>query len=252
MTLTLVVIGGAGLLGSAISIAAAQQGYNVVVGDFDSQRTDLLVKEIKNSQLSAEGFALDVTSPESIKSLIAFCVKKYDRIDSVVNASYVKGKGYGNSLSSVAVEDFCSTVSLQMGSVFSVYQQFSKYFLTVGAGSVVTIGSVYGSIAPKFSIYEGTDMTMPVEYAVTKSALIHLNKYFSQVFKKKGVRFNIVSPGGILDRQPAKFVESYASFAGRKGMLSPSDIVGAVMYLVSPDSSYVTGQEIIVDDGFSL
>jgi len=95
-------------------------------------------------------------------------------------------------------------------------------------------------------------MTMPVEYAATKAALRQLNNYYAQFFKKKGLRFNIVSPGGILDGQPLRFVNAYEEFCGTKGMLEPDDIVPAVLYLASPEARFVTGQELIVDDGFSL
>ncbi len=95
-------------------------------------------------------------------------------------------------------------------------------------------------------------MTVPVEYAVTKSSLRQLNKYFAHYYKKYSVRCNLVSPGGILDRQPDSFLAAYGEYAGAKGMLHPDDIVSAVIFFISPAAQFVTGQEIFVDDGFSL
>lgn len=247
-----VVLGGAGLIGSAISSAAAEQGYKVCVADYNYNAAQKVADNIvKVGGMAVPAFC-DVSDGLSIRELISSLEGSFGQINSVVNSTYLKGKGYGKKLVDVTVNDFCETVSLQLGSVFSVFQEFSRYFSLHSSGSFVTIGSIYGSIAPRFSIYEGTQMTTPVEYAVTKSALSHLNRYYAQAYKKNGIRFNIVSPGGILDSQPKSFVDAYGHFAGLKGMLDPEDIVEAVLFLLSPNAKYVTAQEILVDDGFSL
>ena len=252
MTDHVVILGGAGLIGQAISLAAASVGYHVVVADFDESRAEDISRQIVKGGHQSSFACCDVSSPESISMLISSLVERNGRINAVVNSTYLKGKRYGAKLPDVSVADFCETVSLQLGSLFSVYQAFSQYFSCVGGGSIVTIGSIYGSIAPRFSIYEGTDMTTPVEYAATKSALRQLNKYFAQYYKKQSVRCNLVSPGGIYDHQPDTFTSAYGKYAGAKGMLNPEDIVAAVIYFISSSAQFVTGQEIFVDDGFSL
>ena len=95
-------------------------------------------------------------------------------------------------------------------------------------------------------------MTMPVEYAAIKSALIHLTKYMAKYLKDKNVRVNCISPGGILDKQPESFLEQYKSNCLSKGMLDPEDIMGALVFLLSDASKFINGQNIIVDDGFTL
>lgn len=247
-----IILGGAGLLGKAISFAAAKAGYHVVVADFDETRAGTISRQIVQDGYQSSSICCDVSSSDSILRLINSAVEQNGRIDAVVNSTYLKGRGYGSKLSDVCVADFCETISLQMGSVFAVCQSFSEYFTSVGGGAIINIGSIYGAMAPRFSIYEGTDMTTPVEYVVTKSALRQLNKYFAQYYKKQSVRCNLVSPGGILDRQPSSFLDLYGEHSGAKGMLDPEDIVAAVMYFISPAAQYVTGQEIFVDDGFSL
>ena len=105
---------------------------------------------------------------------------------------------------------------------------------------------------PRFEIYENTMMTMPIEYTVIKSSIIQLTRYFAKYFKLDGVRCNTLSPGGIYNNQPKSFVESYNDYCGKKGMLDGKDVVGSLIYLLSDASCYVTGQNIIVDDGFCL
>ncbi len=147
---------------------------------------------------------------------------------------------------------FCENINLNLGGYFLTTQQFVRYFIEQGHGNVVNIASIYGVIAPKFEIYADTKMTMPVEYAVIKSGLIHLTRYFAKVLKGKKIRINALSPGGILDNQPAEFLAAYHQQCLNKGMLDKTDISGTLLYLLSDLSLHVNGQNIIVDDGFTL
>jgi len=139
-----------------------------------------------------------------------------------------------------------------LGGYFLVAQQFGLLFREQGEGNIINMGSIYGVMAPRFDIYEGTPMTMPVEYAAIKSAVIHLTQYLAQYFKGNGVRVNCISPGGILDNQPEAFLQKYNAHCSGKGMLDPQDINGSLLFLLPDASKYITGQNLIVDDGFSL
>ena len=117
---------------------------------------------------------------------------------------------------------------------------------------MINISSIYGSLTPRFNIYENTKIHLPVEYVAVKSAIIQLTKYFAQLYKNDGIRMNCISPGGILDSQDEVFVKSYFKYAGQKGMLEPKDIISTLIFLLSDKSRYINGQNIIIDDGFSL
>ena len=107
-------------------------------------------------------------------------------------------------------------------------------------------------MTPRFEVYTGTSMTMPVEYAAIKSAIINLTKYMAKYFKGTGIRVNAISPGGILGAQPVEFIDRYAENCLSKGMLGAEDLNGTLLYLLSDMGAYVNGQNIIVDDGFRL
>jgi NAD(P)-dependent dehydrogenase (short-subunit alcohol dehydrogenase family) len=107
-------------------------------------------------------------------------------------------------------------------------------------------------IAPKFEIYDNTEMTMPVEYAAIKSGMLHLTKYMAKYFKGRNIRVNAISPGGILDSQPEEFLKKYNQECLTKGMLNGCDLNGTLVFLLSDMSMYINGQNIVVDDGFSL
>ena len=143
-------------------------------------------------------------------------------------------------------------MNLNLGGYFLTSQQFASYFLQQGHGNIINIASIYGVVAPKFELYENTEMTMPVEYAVIKAGLIHLTKYMAKFFKGKNIRVNALSPGGILDAQPASFLDAYGRACINKGMLDKADLVGSLLYLLSDLSKCVNGQNLIVDDGFTL
>jgi NAD(P)-dependent dehydrogenase (short-subunit alcohol dehydrogenase family) len=95
-------------------------------------------------------------------------------------------------------------------------------------------------------------MTMPVEYACIKSAIVHLTKYMAKYFKGQNIRFNCISPGGIFADQPQDFIKNYNKYALSKGILNKEDIVGTVIFLLSDTSKFINGQNIVVDDGWSL
>ncbi len=248
-----VVTGGAGLLGSSFSLAIAKQGAVVVVADIDVQAASRVAKNITSSHAGkAQAEILDITDKTSVCSLIDRIQVQYGRIDAVVNNAYPRNRSYGRKLEEVTYADFCENTSLHLGGYFLVAQQFSLFFRKQGYGNVVNMASIYGTLAPRFEIYADTPMTMPVEYAAIKSGVIQLTRYFAQYFKADQIRVNCLSPGGIMDKQPESFLREYGRFCGGKGMLEPADIVGALLFLLSDGSKYMTGQNLIVDDGFSL
>ena len=141
---------------------------------------------------------------------------------------------------------------MNLGGYFICSQQFAKYFQKQGYGNIINIASIYGCIAPKFDIYDGLSVTMPVEYAAIKSALIHLSKFMAKTFKGMNIRVNCLSPGGIYDGHSEQFSNSYADKCLNKGMLAPSDMAGSLVFLLSDASTYVNGHNLVVDDGFIL
>jgi NAD(P)-dependent dehydrogenase (short-subunit alcohol dehydrogenase family) len=248
-----VISGGAGFLGRQFCTAVAEQGGIAVVADIDIKAAARVAEEIAaTSPGHAEAVSLDITSHASISSLIAGLMEKHGRIDAVVNNAYPRNRNYGRKLEEVTYEDFCDNVDAHLGGYFLMAQQFGLFFRRQGSGNIVNMASIYGVMAPRFEVYAGTPMTMPVEYAAIKSAVIHLTRYFAQYFKGDGIRVNCLSPGGILDRQPEVFLQKYNARCNSKGMLDSQDINGSLLFLLSDASRYVTGQNLIVDDGFSL
>jgi NAD(P)-dependent dehydrogenase (short-subunit alcohol dehydrogenase family) len=232
----IIVTGGLGLLGQAFVKAIEKNSGIAVVADIHSDSP----------------YQLDITSKDSINDLIESVSKKYGRIDAIVNNAYPRNKNYGKHFFDVEYEDFCENMGLNLGGYFLTSQKLSEYFIKQGHGNIVNISSIYGVIPPKFEVYDNTKMTMPVEYSAIKSGLIHLTKYMAKYLKGKNIRVNTLSPGGILDQQPQEFLNSYKSHSLNKGMLDKEDLTGSLIFLLSDQSKYINGQNIIVDDGFTL
>lgn len=249
---TLIIIGAAGRLGRAIVGAALECGANIVAVDQSEQALQALHAEKSNNKrfFAIEG---DITQAASIQCVIEAALAKFGSLDGAVNTAYPRNDNYGKSFFDVTYEDFCENLSLHLGGYFLFMQQCAKYAVEAQARfSLVNMSSIYGVMAPRFEVYVGTPMTMPVEYAAIKSALQHLGNYVSAYTKKSQFRVNSVSPGGILAGQDREFLDRYNGYCRDKGMLEPKDIVGAVLFLLSDASEYVVGQNIIIDDGFSL
>ena len=249
-----VITGGAGLIGKEFVKAVIENNGTAIIADINEE-IGMKTKEQLSNDLKSENIdfiKLDITSKTSLSKCIDYLDAKYGQIDAIVNNAYPRNKNYGRHFFDVEYEDFVENIGLNLGGYFTTSQVFSKYFQKQGYGNIINISSIYGVVAPRFEIYDNTPMTMPVEYAAIKSGLIHLTKYMAKYFKGMNIKVNALSPGGIFDNQPEPFLEAYKKQCSSKGMLDKSDLKGTLVYLLSDMSRYVNGQNIIVDDGFSL
>ncbi len=247
------IVGAGGLIGRSLANAIAESGGTAVVADLNSDACEEVLEALSSRfPKKVSGGVLDITDRLSILTFIDRSRNLYGHIDAVVNCAYPRNANYGRSLEDVVHADFCENISLHLGGSFLLMQQFSLFFKQQGWGNIVNIASIYGSMAPRFEIYRGTTMTMPVEYAAIKAAIIQLTYYFAQYFKGNNIRVNCVSPGGLLDKQPTSFLRAYNDFCNGKGMLEPKDIGDAIIFLLTDQSRYIHGQNIVIDDGFQL
>ncbi len=239
----IVVTGAAGLLGSEFVKAISAGGNIAVAADID-------ISKVKDK--NADPLLMDITSESSVKKAIASLHKKYGKIDALVNNAYPRNKNYGKKFEDVSYSDFSENVSMHLGGYFLCSKLFADYFKKQGSGNIISMASIYGVNAPRFDIYEGTDKTMPVEYAAIKAGVIHLTRYMARYFQGSGIRFNSISPGGTFNNEPKEFVKNYSGYSPAGRMVPKEGIVSALLFLLSDGSSAINGQNIIVDDGWTL
>lgn len=247
----ILIVGAGGLLGAKLAKQVLEQGAEVVAVDIN---IELMKKKLESEKINLNNtklslFTLDITKEKSVKSFFS----ELQGVNGAVNCAYPRNKSYGAHFFDVSLDSFNENLNLHLGSSFLFTQQCAAYFKNNETSfSLVNISSIYGVTAPKFEIYDNTPMTMAVEYAAIKSALLHLNKYTIAYINDSRFRINSVSPGGIIDNQPESFLKAYKANTHGKGMLDAKDIIGSILFLLSEQAKYVTGQNIIVDDGFSL
>jgi len=252
---SIVVVGAAGNIGQCIVQALLNAGATVTALD----RNVTALNGLRELCLSSNGQLLtllvDISDRASIKRAMASAEVAFGVIDGAVNTTYPRNDRYGRHFFDVQYADFCENVGMHMGGYFLFMQACARYALDhQSTFSLVNVSSIYGSIAPRFDVYEGTPMTMPVEYSAIKSGVEHMTRYVNAYMKGKQASFraNCVSPGGILAGQHEQFLTQYKEHCLSKGMLSAEDITGTVIFLLSDASRYLAGQNLVVDDGFSL
>ena len=249
---TILVVGAAGRIGREIVAGALESGANVVALDRNEEALLDLENDYQNEARLLCG-SVDIADERSIEESLQKTEKHFGGVDGAVNTAYPRNANYGKKFFDVTYEDFCENTSLHLGGYFLFMQQCAKYSLDRERKfSLVNMSSIYGVIPPRFDIYANTSMTMPVEYSAIKAGLLHLTRYANAFVKGGQFRANCVSPGGILAGQDAQFLERYNSHCMSKGMLDSQDVVGTILFLLSDASEFMVGQNVVIDDGFSL
>ena len=236
----ILVTGGAGLLGTAIVQQLKGEGANVLNVDINAD-TSADLSTIK----------ADITDEQSINELVATVKNHFGRIDGLVNNAYPRTKDWGAKFEDIPYESWKKNVDVQMNSLFYLCQQVTAVMKEQGSGSIVNMTSIYGVVGPDFTVYGDTGMTMPAAYSAIKGGVINFTRYLAAYMGPYNIRINCVSPGGIFDNQNPVFVDNYNKKVPMRRMGLPADIAPPVAFLLSEESKYITGQNLIVDGGWT-
>lgn len=253
-----VVTGALGLLGREHCRALATAGAAVVVGDLDRLACQKQAREFT----SAIGVRLDVTSPESIRAAHDEILERLGRVDILVNNAAIDDKvedpatGPDRSrFERYPLELWQRSLDVNVTGPFLCSQIFGETMARAGSGSIINIASIYGVVAPDQSLYRRPDGTQafyksPV-YPATKGALIAFTRFLAAYWGRSGVRVNCLSPGGVQNGQDEHFTQAYAQRVPLGRMAKPSDYRGALLFLASDASAYMTGANLLVDGGWT-
>jgi len=251
----IVIAGGCGRIGEKFIEAVIENKGTAIVGDINKEKFDKIASKYNCENLFFS--FLNITDKSSIASTIAFAVDRFGKIDGFVNTSFPQTKSAGQTIEKIEVEDFNENINVHLGGYYLCSQQFALYFKERGYGNIVNVSSIQGIAMPKFDTYEGISingvpMISEIDYTCVKHAIIAMTKYMAKYYKNSNIRFNCISPGGIKENQPEEFLKRYQKYCLTKGMLESNDLKGVFLFLFSDLSTYINGQNIIVDDGWSL
>jgi len=243
------VSGGAGeQFGSSISDALAEAGATVIVASRSLERTQAFAHERTQMGYRVHAERLDITDPGSIDDLAHRTLNRFGRLDILVNSAVV---GRGGGFDEQTPEYWAASAGGNMVGLFAMCKAFIPSMKAHGRGSIINISSIYGVVANDPTLYEGTDMKQPPDYTFVKGGMINFTRYLANYFGKDGIRANCICPGGYFNHQPTPFLENYTKRVPLGRMLGNEDIKGAIVFLASDASEYVTGVSLMVDGGWT-
>jgi NAD(P)-dependent dehydrogenase (short-subunit alcohol dehydrogenase family) len=253
-----IVTGGLGLIGRALTKGLADAGASVVVTDLDHAAC---VDRAASLGAASMGHGADITKAESLGALRDAVLARYGKIDSLVNNAAIDDKfdpanaATESKFENYPVERFRRSMDANVTGTFLACQVLGTPMAARGAGSIVNVASTYCLVAPDQKLYVRPDGTQAFfkgpAYPTGKHAVIGLTKFLAAYWGPSGVRVNTLCPGGVENGQDPWFVENYARRTPLGRMAAPSDYAGAVVFLASDASAYMTGTNLVVDGGWT-
>jgi len=252
-----IITGATGILGERYVRAFVREGANVVIADIDQARCDALAAELPVGSTLA--VMTDVSDPESVAHMTATAMQHYGRIDILLNNAATKGDDLEAMFAPTVNYDLAvwrKIMSVNIDGQFIVAQAVGRHMIAAGGGSIINVSSIYGTVGPDQRIYEGamylgTRISTPAVYSVSKAAVHGLTRHLATEWGQHDIRVNTLTPGGVESGQNDTFKTNYAARTPLGRMARGEEMVGAVLFLAGSGSSYVTGQNIIVDGGWT-
>jgi len=259
-----VVTGGGGQLGVEFCRSLAESGAAVVVADLNMELAAKAAKDLTDSGYSAISFPLDVTRLESTRELVAETLKRFGRLDILVNSAALDPKfdpeAASKGIAPGAFEDYPldqwnAAMNVNLTGIFLVTQACVQPMIAQGKkGSIINICSTYGLNGPDQRIYvkDGKRVAYkPVYYTVTKAGVLGFTKYLAAYYAGTEIRVNALTPGGVFNDHEDYFVKNYSAKTILGRMARKDEMNGALLFLASEASSYMTGNNVVVDGGWT-
>jgi len=247
-----VIAGGAGLIGKELARGLAESHALVVIADANKIKGNRAAKDLKKEGLNVFFCHLDITKENSISATIKFIKKNFSRLDVWVNCAYPRTKDWQNKLEDISLRSWRNNVDMHLNGYCMSSRAAAECMKKNRSGSIINFSSIYGFVAPDFSLYKNTKMTMPAAYSAIKGGIVNFSRYLASYYGEYNIMVNCVSPGGVYDNQPEAFVKKYIQKTPLKRMASKEDVVGGVIYLASEAAKYVTGHNLIIDGGWNI
>jgi 2-deoxy-D-gluconate 3-dehydrogenase len=259
-----IVTGGVGLLGSEFCKTLAEAGAAVAVVDLNASASQAVADTLTKSGYKAQAFAVDITKPDSVNAMVENVLSAFSRIDILVNSAALDPKfdpdAVKKGITPGAFEDYPldqwnAALNVNLTGMFLITQACVKPMLAQGKkGSIINICSTYGLNGPDQRIYikDGERVAFkPVYYTVTKAGVMGFTKYLAAYYAGTDIRVNALTPGGVFNNHEDYFVKNYSAKTIIGRMAKKDEMNGALLFLASDASSYMTGNNVVVDGGWT-
>ena len=259
---TALVTGGAGLLGRQFTLALGQAGADVVVADLDAGAAQSHAKALSAKGISAVSVRVDVTDPESVAAMVGKAVSDFGRLDVLVNSAALdpkfdpehQGTQSANAFETYPLGAWKDAIDVNLTGMFLACQAAARQMLKQAYGVMINICSTYGLVGPDQRLYErpeGPRQYKPVYYTVSKAGVLGLTRYLATYYAGKPIRVNALTPGGVFNAHDETFLKAYSARTVMGRMANQDEMSGAIVFLASEASSYMTGSNLVVDGGWT-
>lgn len=262
---TAVVTGGAGLLGVEFCRTLLEAGAAVVLADIDMLAAQAAAQRLGRQDGRILHVLTDVTDPSAVEKMVQQTLQHFGRLDILVNCAGIDPKFDPGHLSSnpggadsgsfeqFPLEMWNQALAVNLTGAFLCCQAAARQMVIQGSGVIVNLSSIYGLVGPDQRLYHqaGKQQFKPVYYSVTKSGILGLTVYLATYYAGKNIRVNAISPGGVFNNHADEFVQQYSARAVLGRMAEKDELNGALLFLASDASKYMTGANLVVDGGWT-
>lgn len=252
---TALITGGAGHIGFAIAESLAELKANIVLLDINENECRKKAKQIAHRYgVKTLPLAVDLTDEDPVRNVAQTVKSNLGRLDVLINCAALVGtsklKGWAVPFDQQDINTWRLALEVNLTSVFNLVQSCKNLLVNSGHAAVINIGSIYGLVGPNMKLYEGLNMGNPAAYSASKGGLLMFTRWLSTVLAPD-IRVNAITVGGVFRNQKDIFLKRYQERTPLKRMATEEDLKGAVAYLASDLSAYVTGHNLVVDGGWT-
>ncbi len=249
------ITGGAGHIGEALGEALAELGAAIAVLDLDAAACQTVADRLHlDYGVPTLPLAIDLNDEAAVRSVAANVQQQFGRLDILINNAALVGtselKGWATPFAEQLSATWRKALEVNLTAPFVLIQACADLLAASGHGTIINVGSIYGVVGPNMTLYKGTSMGNPAAYGASKGGLMQLTRWLATNLAP-AIRVNAITPGGVWRNQAASFVERYTALTPLGRMAVEDDFKGAVAYLASDLSAYVTGHNLIIDGGWT-
>lgn len=244
------VTGGAGNYGKCIAEGLAEAGATVIIASRNKENLEAVARDFQSAGLDVHAMVVDQGNHDAVLALKQQVIDRFGKLNCFVNNSVARTMKSFDA----PIEHFAQSMEVNATGMMDILRELGELISrNEDGGSIINISSMMGMFGPDYSNYEGTDMpkSLPPDYFFHNAGLINLTRFLAQHYAGKNIRVNCISPGGLFNNQPERFLKNYTKKVPLKRMANNDDIKGLVVLLASRAGAYINGENILMDGGLN-